>query len=268
VYEAFGDESVGPQFVSYGVVLVATDRLEEANSILADVKVRFGGMPNDVLHCRTLFSGQQRKKSPWCRLSMGDVFTLYSELLRDLKPILVREIASLGRKSDFPSSIPGGQWDASDPDFVGPLPWSKGYRFGEKHIANLGAHATMVPLSRWPGFDRFRFWPDPDTTRIETPAGRRKFSNMLSGFVDHGDAADPSRVNVEYSPGPKPPMLQVADLVAYVTQRSAHGGLEPLDRRFKELHRMIEVEPIKIGIAPDGGIGINVPNSSLEFKRP
>ena len=91
---------------------------------------------------------------------------------------------------------------------------------------------------------------------------------MLSGFVDNGDGKDPPRVSVMYSTGPKPPLLQIADLVAYVSQRCAGAGYDHIDMKFKALNRIIEAEKIKIGIAPDGGIGINVLNTSLEFRGP
>jgi hypothetical protein len=109
LYDAFGDESAGPQYVAYGVVLVAADKQADASSILAQVKTRFGASADDQLHCRVLFSGQQRKKSPWAGLNMTDVFTLYSELMRDLNPLMIRRIASIGKKLDFPNSIPGAQ---------------------------------------------------------------------------------------------------------------------------------------------------------------
>jgi hypothetical protein len=268
LYDAFGDESAGPQFVSYAVVLLAADKLAEADSILVQVKNFFGASADDVLHSRVLFSGQQRKKSVWADLGIADVFALYSKLMLDINPLMIRKIVALGKKSDFPNSIPAAQWQSVDPNFIGPLPWSNGYGFGEKHIANLGAHGTMIPLSKWPGFSRLRFWPDPDSTLIETTAGRRRFSNMLSGFVDNGEGKEPPRVNVMYSQGPKPALLEIADLAAYVSQRCADAGYDQIDLKFKALNRIIGAEQIKIGIAPDGGIGISVPNTPLEFRGP
>jgi hypothetical protein len=156
LYDAFGDESAGPQFVSYAVVLVAADKQAEANAILAQVKSRFGASADDQLHCRVLFSGQQRKKTAWARLDAADVFDLYSQLMREIHPLMIRRIVSLGKKSDFPASIPGAQWQHVDPKFIGPLPWSSGYDFRDKHIANLGAHGTMIPLSKWPNRVRRR----------------------------------------------------------------------------------------------------------------
>ncbi len=90
---------------------------------------------------------------------------------------------------------------------------------------------------------------------------------MLSGFIDNGDRKEPPRATVMYSPSQKLPLLQIADLVAYVAQRCAGAGYDPIDLKFKELNKIIGAEQIKIGIAPDGGIGINVPNASLEFRQ-
>jgi hypothetical protein len=106
----------------------------------------------------------------------------------------------------------------------------------------------MIPLSKWPGFDSIRFWPDPDTTPIETAVGRRQFGNMLSGFVDNGEGKEPLQVSVIYSDGPKPPLLQIADLVAYVSQRCAGARYEQIDLKFKALNKIIEAEKIKIDI--------------------
>jgi hypothetical protein len=97
LYNAFGDESVGPNYASYGVILVAADKQDEANSILKVVKARHGASADDLLHCRILFSGQQRQKSPWAALSMSGVFDLYSDLMHDLNPLLVRKIVALGK---------------------------------------------------------------------------------------------------------------------------------------------------------------------------
>jgi hypothetical protein len=159
LYNAFGDESVGPNYASYGVILVAADKQDEANSILKVVKARHGASADDLLHCRILFSGQQRQKSPWAALSMSGVFDLYSDLMHDLNPLLVRKIVALGKKSDFPDAIPGTPWQNADSNFIGPPTWGSGYAFGAKSIAVLCAHGTMIPLSKWPGFDRFSFWP-------------------------------------------------------------------------------------------------------------
>ena len=82
-------------------------------------------------------------------------------------------------------------------------------------------------------------------------------------------AVEGSTLNAySHSGGPKPPLLQIEDLVAYVSQRCAGAGYDQIDMKFEALNRIVAAEQITIGIAPDGGIGINVPNTSLAFRGP
>jgi hypothetical protein len=63
MFDAFGDESCGPKFISYGLVCLPQQRREDAEQTVAAVKVEFGGLPSSRLHCRDLFSGQRREKT-------------------------------------------------------------------------------------------------------------------------------------------------------------------------------------------------------------
>jgi len=186
-------------------------------------------------------------------------------LLLRLDDLLVRKIVAVAKKADLPAVIPGGQWKASDPDYIGPLPWADGWAVGDKNIATWCAHGTMFPLSKWPGFNNIQFWPDPDHSLIATEGGRRKFSTQLSSFADHG-GGEPTRVDVMYSAESKPALLQIADALAYVTQRCAHGGSSPNDRRFKALIDQMRPERVLVGTTPQGDLGINVPNQVLNFR--
>jgi hypothetical protein len=267
MFNVYGDESIGPEYVAYAAIVVPENRTADAVAVLTALKEETGATAEDVLHCRQLFSGQQRQKIAWHSKSMAEVFDIYSKLLSRLAPTISRTIVSLGRISDFPTSISGDQWRHIDPNFVGPMPWSDGFEFSPKNIASMGAQAVGIPLSKWPGFEKTTFWPDPDNSMIEMAGGRRKFSSMVNCYVDHGDpATNPAgKIPVMYSRGSKPALLQVADLVAYIGQRQASNGRTPNDQRFAKLWRQINAEKIKLGIAPDGGIGINIPNEVRDF---
>jgi hypothetical protein len=257
-YDAYGDESPGQHFVAYGTLLVLTDKRENIDAEISKLKVD-RGLPEDDLHCRVLFSGDQRKKSPWSKLTMDEVFKLYSDLVTVVKPQLVRTIVTIADKKELPAEIPGGQWQAAN-DFVGPMNWSRGFPFRDKQIAAFCAQGTMIPLSKSPGIENLTFWPDPDTSLIELYGGRRQFAHSLTSFIDHGDGQKPLKARVSYLEVGKPALLQVADLVAYVAQRSAHGKFGPNDLKFKALDKAIGAEKIRLGTAPDGGIGFNVAN--------
>jgi hypothetical protein len=265
-FDAYGDESAGANFVAYGTLLLPTASREAIEAKIANLKIDYGASAADNLHCRVLFSGDARRKTVWSKLSVSDVFDLYSDLMALVKPSLTRTIVTVANKAELPDEIPGGQWETKDKNFVGPMNKSSGWPFRDKQIASFCAQGTMIPISKWPGLKAVTFWPDPDSSVIEFAGGRRKFSQMLSGFIDHGAGKEPQKIEVSYQPSGKPVLLQVADLVAYVAQRSAGAKYSPLDLKFKALDKLIEPEKLRLGVTPQGGIGYDIPNVLLERR--
>jgi hypothetical protein len=88
---------------------------------------------------------------------------------------------------------------------------------------------------------------------------------MISGFIDNG-TCEPEKIEVSYQAAGKPVLLQVADLVAYVAQRSAGARFSPLDLKFKALNKLIGPEKVGLGVTPQGGIGYDIPNALLEGR--
>jgi hypothetical protein len=267
MYDAFGDESVGSEIVSYGTILFHEAQIDPALAILSEVKRRHRGTTAERLHCRVLFSHHQRAKSAWSALTADEVFSLYSDLMSRLRGLKSRTIVGVAKIKDFPRRLPEGQWTSVDPEFVGPQDWDRGHAFGEKHIATFCARATMLPLSKWPGLDQVRFWPDPDATLIETSAQRRQFTRSLGMFVDNG-GGDTPYVNIMHASGRKHELLEVADCVAYVTQRVRGAKYGPTDLKFKSLYKLIDPEVVVFEVGPDGGWIVNVPNASFAFRPP
>jgi hypothetical protein len=120
MFNVYGDESIGPEYVAYAAIVVPENRTADAVAVLTALKEETGATAEDVLHCRQLFSGQQRQKTAWHSKSMAEVFDIYSKLLSRLAPTISRTIVSLGRISDFPTSISGDQWRHIDPNLSVP----------------------------------------------------------------------------------------------------------------------------------------------------
>lgn len=263
-FDAYGDESAGAAFVSYGTILVPAVQREAVEARIDELKAAYGVSSTEAFHCRVLFAGDARRKSAWSKLTIDGVFDLYSKLVELVRPSITRIIVTVANKGELPDEIPGGQWQTADKEFVGPMNWSSGWPFRDKQIASFCARGTMIPISKWPGLEAVTFWPDPDSSLVEFSGGRRQFSQMLGGFIDNGGGKEPVQINVSYLPSGKPALIQVSDLVAYVAQRSASAKFSPLDLKFKALDKMIGAEKLLLGVTPQGGIGFNIPNVMLE----
>jgi hypothetical protein len=267
MYDAYGDESCGQEFVGYGVLVVPEHKVASAETITARIKVEFGGGAEQRLHCREMFAGHARAKGPWAKLSMVDVFHLYNRLFEELNVLKLRRLVAVARKADFPNEVPSLAMEHVDPVANVPPIFTKAFAYGDKQIAIHCAQATMIPLAKYPGLEMLRFWPDPDSTTIEWFTGRRVVKGEVGNFfVDMGPGQEPPKVKVMPTEGPKPTLLEVADAIAYVSQRSLTSSFNRNTQRFKALAHLIQAEQIRMGIAPDGGLGFNIPNATLAYK--
>lgn len=78
---AFGDESTYGDVIAYGVVAVHAHNRLEAEQFLSELKRHYSVDPQAEFHCRIVFSGHQRQKSPWKNLSVNQIFDFAQELL-------------------------------------------------------------------------------------------------------------------------------------------------------------------------------------------
>lgn len=83
-YVAFGDGSVTPSGVFYGLVLLPEANIVEVQQVIEQHKLQYGGGAQTSLHCRELFSGHARAKSGWAHLSETDVVALCGDVLRSV----------------------------------------------------------------------------------------------------------------------------------------------------------------------------------------
>jgi hypothetical protein len=199
---------------------------------------------------------------------MEDVYQLFTKLFSDLSALKTRRLVAVARVADFPSEIPALAMQHIDPSANVPPRHIKAFSYREKQIAIHCAQATMVPLAKYPGLNKVRFWADPDSTTIEWFSGRRAVKGEIGNFfVDVEPGQEPQKVNVMRITNPKPKLLEVADAIAYLSQRgrSSAGRSSDTDR-IKELVRFIGAEQIRMGIAPDGGLGFQIPNATLEYR--
>jgi hypothetical protein len=201
-----------------------------------------------------------RAKSLWSKLSLDEVFSLYGNLFVAVHELGIRRIVAIALKHEFPNIVPSVQMQHIDPSFKGQLPWTKEYPLGDKQLAAHCAHGAMIPLSKNPGLARIRFFADPDKTPIAWIDGKnRQATRAIGGFIEVGHG-EPPEVKVMPFEGPKLALLEIADALAYVSQRSATAKLSPNDKRFKALAQTMNPETVRFKVGADGGFGFSVPN--------
>jgi hypothetical protein len=267
MFDAYGDESYGQDYVAYGLLVVPEHHAKPAEAIVERIKVQFGAAATDRLHCRELFHGDARAKSPWAKLSMTEVFHLYELLINELNTLKLRRLVAFAYKPELPSEIPPLAMKHVDPNANVPPRHTKPFPYRDKQIAIHCAQATMIPLAHYPGSENIRVWPDPESTVVEWFSGRRSVQGEVGNFfVDMGPGKEPAKLKVMFVDGAKPQLLEVADVIAYALQRSKAAKRSPNDERFKALARLIGAEQIRLGIAPDGGLGFQIPNATLNYR--
>jgi hypothetical protein len=256
MFDAYGDESCDAQTVSYGVFLLPEANVASASNILDEIKREFGGAPHNRLHCRELFAGDARKKSAWAHLKTDDVAHLYKTLMIRLRDVDPRSVVAIAKRAEFPEALPS--FELIEPNSKEPANYTKPVRLDAKQLAAFCAQGAMIPISKNPGLNRVRFWPDPDDTSIEWFDRRRQMTGAIHGFVDRGTDLAPAEINPLRIQRTKPSLLEIADSIAYFGRRRLTARFEPTDIRIKAIYAIIDPEEVRFSSGVDGGFGFSV----------
>lgn len=223
--EAFGDESTsaGDRYAIYSIVGFSPKGVEVATSMLSNIKQHFG-VPNSArLHCRVLFSGNQRAKTEWAALNPKHTAevcrNLSMELLR-LEPMWCYGHFDLSTLSSLPRpNLMSGK-------FSGDAGREFSMGFGMKQAQKYAYSAAELHFVQRFG-DGVRFWIDKDDTKIDWFDGRKKAHNIHHGFGAPGQISLPPA----YAP-----MLEIADLFAYTASRHLSQSQQFGQQVFRMIH--------------------------------
>jgi hypothetical protein len=247
LFDVFGDESAGEDFVSYAVVCIPSTEAAELGSEIAALKAAYG---LSALHCRILFSPDKRLKSGLDNLTTNDVLALYSEVAAKLRSPSLRFVAARAQLSQFPVFQPA---DGVFPRVV----------FDKKTLGIHCANAALLPLTRDLGKDQLKVWPDHDGTKIEWLGRRHQASTAIGSFYDLGKG-EPARVDPALgSDLPKDArriIFEIADMVAWLSNRVVSGKHSNLHGRIKALYARLNPMQVSVQIGADGGMSVSVPN--------
>lgn len=233
--DLFGDESASEDLVAYALVALDDTVIERVEELFRLIKQEYGGHPSHRLHCRILFSGQQRKVSPWKHLSRNDVFAMYSKCATVIGTASALRQVAMADKSRYPSHRP------ADP--VVPA-----LKLGAKQVAALCFVSAVAPLENH--FHQIRnFFVDADKTKIEWGIGRRQVQSIqLESFAQYRDRLKPTPVVNSRNAS----MIDAADMLAYVTCK-AHSKHANADREdFRLLYSELNPSLMRFSLWHDG----------------
>ena len=84
----------------------------------------------------------------------------------------------------------------------------------------LGYHLTRVY-----GYGATKLWLDSDRTKIPWVKGKTQANLTRSPFMDLGSDIEPPKFEPIIETGPKPRLLEIADLYAYITAQAHMAGV-------------------------------------------
>lgn len=251
-FVGFGDESESNNAVTYGLVIIRERQRQRAESILAETKVSFGGSPHANLHCREIFAGDARRKSPWSHLSKTDVFELYRQLCNTIAGANFGRIIGFADTRDIPRNLPG------DDKFPA-------LKFGKKQIAAFCASAALIPVRRHTALDAFDLWVDPDRTKIDWIGRKVQAHRAISVWIAD-DTKESAKITPQPVVGEKPALLQLADMLAYISARALSVEVRKDKDVFLDMYTKMNPAVIRFMRGSDGGLGIRAPNFHPGFN--
>jgi hypothetical protein len=224
---AFADDSVTAHTVACGVVVLPFTRVEDAEARLAAAKAVRGVSPAEAIHCTDLFSEGARRRTAWRFLTRAAVQALIEGICEDVGALSYQPIICSIDRASVPQGVsqPGSIFEGLE---------SKG-------VASF-AYGAMFPqlLDRYPHPELVRVFIDPDSTKIPWGPGLRRQAELTRSFhVDLGEVSSSGRLVPHIERSPKPRLLEVADIYAYVVTRAAGSAQDPLRDWFRALYHSI-----------------------------
>ncbi|MBX3302162.1 MAG: hypothetical protein KF693_08095 [Nitrospira sp.] len=224
---AFADESVTPEIIVCAAAIFPIEQVAMAVARLASMKEDLGLSPTAALHCRVIFNGNERRRSDWRNISPQSITSAIMALCQDLSVMGHRPVAFVSPPLSIVIPPP-------------PNDKSKAVSLDDKGQVATGYQVLSFHLTKVYGHGGAKLWIDPDPTKIPWLNGRTQANFTRSGFMDLGPEFEPPRSEPIIDSRSKHPLLEIADLYAYVTAKAhtAKGGWK--DRWFQEVYSVLK----------------------------
>jgi hypothetical protein len=217
-FHLFGDESTAHNVVVYGILVLNDNDLVAAENDFSSV-IESTGVPRGTrFHAKEVFFGKAREKSVWQHLDDTEVWVVARSLLTCLKAHRPMFCIGVVDQNTYPSKMPSGTGQEIQiiPEHLYGIAFQAA--FGVLHSCGLTNSDTKIKL-----------WIDPQTTKLNFwGVGKMQIKHFLKY----------RHINPEKIEGPKPVLLDAADLFAYIAGRAVSDYSSPNKRVCEELYEL------------------------------
>lgn len=231
-FVAFGDDSQYDGILVFSYVFVPRTRLRRVLRDIAGIKKKFQFPNGAAIHCRELFSGQQRSKQGLGHLSPSDVQAIVQHAVTLINQHNVFLRYAFARTERLNAMFGG----SNSIELEGVLDGSKLVLpavFDPKGIIGLLAQACFASDpngSQGPIASQCEIYAAADKTKVQFIGNKRQRADrLIPCFSDVGAPAgtvfriEPTIASSDFSP-----IFELADIAAYMCSHAIHGnGMQP-----------------------------------------
>lgn len=204
---AFGDDSAYKDVLAYAYAIFHRKNIIKAENELNDIKSKFNIPLNVPIHCRILFSGNQRQKANLGHLTLDRVKSLISQLIDRMNqvPCLLRyAYCILPESGEIFLKV-----NDKEQNIVQDEP---------KGVLGILSQTCFLPLKNQPyvpGAELCEIFASMDKTKIKFIGKRRRRADSYSSGLSIESPQNNGRVRITPNVGDHQ-LQQIADVYAYI----------------------------------------------------
>jgi hypothetical protein len=249
---AYGDESSYGNVIAYGLVLIHAHNLPAAQEFLSGLKRRYGVDPQAEFHCKVVFHGSPKSKSPWKNLSEAQVLDFAEELISGLAKLPSAFIVGAVHRSEYPKTLPAvGKFAAGE--------------MGTKQLAGLASTTALFVLKQYFVRDQVRFIADSDPGKI--PFFGRKVQ-AHSNYRLSSKESDQQIVPEPFADKDKRALLQAADLFSYTATHALTEKPARNKARFERWYKTCNPATGFLGVSDESVYALQDPVQEIDGFAP
>jgi hypothetical protein len=203
---------------------LSADRVSQAETALAAAKAVRGVSPEEAIHCADLFSDKGRqKKTVWRSFTHAAIRGLIEAVCVDVGAVSSQPMVCCIDRASVPPGVT-----------------ASGSMFEGLNVKGIATFAYMGIFSHLLG--RYppgvvRIYMDPDSTKIPWGPGRKRQAELTRSLhLDLGERSATGLFVPHIERKPKPRLLEVADIYAYVATRAAGPARDPWRGWLRDLY--------------------------------